>query len=542
MREPGRFTLSRLRASGGNGGGGLPFVSLSLSPEASVGEMSPVGAVVASIATDATSLVLGGTDAGLLAISGTNVVTTTSLVGKTVLDFAVIGFRDTYEARARSAFIPVVPPPDQLDARVTPNPLVAGQAFTVTFTAPPDDVVSNVTLSGTGVTRTGTAPTDDTINVSIGATLSGYTSFSGVFDVLPAPAALVREGNFATITGATEPVSITVSLPDDPTSPLNGAHTGPAASQTGAPVWIAGPWLTVDGPDLVLDPGTLYIQDARLASVDWDWPDLTSGPRWPYRPEDEGTTFPLTLNAVDDLGREASVTVSVAIPAQPLAAGITDLGFFMGTNTADVTSKDIAIDLGAADATKTMIVAVEWGPETLENVSKAVSSVKIVKDAVEYLGTFRKSQTIYLKGRKIELWEIPCAVGGAATLRIGGTSTTFPGAAYVLAGKNVGFITTSTANNLGNSVSMTAGAQFGSTRTTVVGDHVLFFAIADQINATGLFTPSANLTEAYDQTIRSEHQLLIAKGTATTTSTTSGATPTASGLAAFIHAIYRNNP
>ena len=437
-----------------------------------------------------------------------------------------------------------ISPLPQITGVVSPNPIRPGEAFTLNFDPIPDTatmmtVPGGVTtaLSGTGQQRSGTAPQSGSIEID--AAKVDHAPFEATYEVVPYPAALSREDNLAVITGATEPTSITISLPDDPASPLNGTHTGPAASQTGAPVWIAGPWLTVDGPDLVLDPGTLYIQDARIASVDWAWPDLTTGLRWPHRPEDAGTTFPLTLNAVDDLGRETSVTVSVAIPASTLAGGITPLGLFSGTNTASATSKDIVVDIGPADPQKTLIVAVIWGPEPAGGASPDQTSLKIIKDGVEYLGTERNAQSIDVSNRRIELWTIPCSVGGAATLRIGGQATEYPGHAHILAGKNVAFVSATGTRGV-----LTAGTQTTFTPATSAGDHVLFFAIADVINAAGLFDTMINgSSEIYDQAIATEPQLLVLSKTAGTgTSTQIGAVPNASGNQAKIAAVFRSNP
>lgn len=86
-------------------------------------------------------------------------------------------------SRSNTITIAAVP---AIEAEITPNPLVAGQQASITFNVAPDSVTGSVALTGSGLTRSFIAPSDDTVNVTIGASKSGYTAFSGVFNVLPA--------------------------------------------------------------------------------------------------------------------------------------------------------------------------------------------------------------------------------------------------------------------------------------------------------------------------------------------------------------------
>ncbi|TBN53151.1 hypothetical protein EYF88_02860 [Paracoccus sediminis] len=63
--------------------------------------------MAATISTDATALTLGGDDAGLVQISGDQIVTTAALTGRTELSFTVTGTRSGYTARARTASVSV---------------------------------------------------------------------------------------------------------------------------------------------------------------------------------------------------------------------------------------------------------------------------------------------------------------------------------------------------------------------------------------------------------------------------------------------------
>ena len=100
-------------------------------------------------------------------------------------------------AVSTSNTITIAPAPGIDLVSLTPNPMVAGQPFTIVFntTLAANEVTSSVTLSGTGDTRTGTAPADDTVNVSISATKTGWRPFSQAFDVqAPASQIVVLNG------------------------------------------------------------------------------------------------------------------------------------------------------------------------------------------------------------------------------------------------------------------------------------------------------------------------------------------------------------
>lgn len=87
--------------------GPLPQVALAVTPAAGVAQDAAIGSTVATITTDATSTTLGGTDASLLQISGTNVVTKAALTGKTGLSFTVNGTRSGYTSRQVSVNVAV---------------------------------------------------------------------------------------------------------------------------------------------------------------------------------------------------------------------------------------------------------------------------------------------------------------------------------------------------------------------------------------------------------------------------------------------------
>lgn len=124
MRKPGRFSSSRIKGGGAGGGGpALPRVTLSVTPESGITYTAPNGTVVATITTDATTLALGGTDAGILNITGMNVVTTVSLADRSSLNFTVLGARVGYSGRTVSLTVPVEgpPPPDPSNPSLTPT-------------------------------------------------------------------------------------------------------------------------------------------------------------------------------------------------------------------------------------------------------------------------------------------------------------------------------------------------------------------------------------------------------------------------------------
>lgn len=423
------------------------------------------------------------------------------------------------------------------EATVTFNIAVAADKLSIT-----QDGASLQPVAGTLANSWKFTPKTSSI-VVISANEAGYASYNKSLEVQPPDPIHQEQGNISVISHATAPTEFSVSTPDITTDTLDGNYTAPAPSQSGAPAWASGPTLTRDNGDLVLDPGILVAQDAELVSVSWNWPDGSTGLRMPEAGY-EGTTVSVPVTAVDSLGREATAEVSIAIPASTLEPGLTDLGFFVGTNTTSATSKNIAIDLGIADPTKLMIVATLWGPEPADGTSKDQTSLKIVKDGLEYPANPKRKAVTTLNSRRMTLWDIPCPVGGAATLVVGGQATTYPGKAYVFAGKNVSFVAGSDTNKLGTSFNATGGtSQVGSDRTTVAGDEAVLFVMANTIDAAGLFTPVAGLTEIHDEPAgATEPQLFVGRQTATGTSTTSRATPSVNCEVAFIHSIYRNNP
>lgn len=88
-------------------------VTLTVTPAADLREDAPVGSLVATIATDATTLAVGGADAAALMADGLDIVTATSLAGRSSLDFTVRGSAAGKSDTTVSVTVPVAEVPDE---------------------------------------------------------------------------------------------------------------------------------------------------------------------------------------------------------------------------------------------------------------------------------------------------------------------------------------------------------------------------------------------------------------------------------------------
>lgn len=168
-----------------------PPVSLTITPVSSLPEDAAVGTVVASIETDATSLVLDGTHAGLLAIDGDEIVTTAPLTDLEALEFTVKGTRASYAETTTNVSVAVeavdvVDPPDPPTLTADITTLTAGEEFEIAFIAEPDRVTGNTTLiqsDADPLRYNGVAPADGFL--AIRAEKTGWTDFDNSWTYAP---------------------------------------------------------------------------------------------------------------------------------------------------------------------------------------------------------------------------------------------------------------------------------------------------------------------------------------------------------------------
>ncbi|WP_347137539.1 fibronectin type III domain-containing protein [Paracoccus sp. SSK6] len=203
-----------------------------------------------------------------------------------------------------------------LQATISPNPLVAGQPASITFSEAPDTVTGSVTFSGTGATRTFTAPSDDTADVAVSAKLAGYQDFLRSYDVQPAPAAFAQaSGNLMSFTGATEPISYTSLTPDE----WDGAYTVPVDLDNG-PRAVIPPRLygtPAVGERLFLDLGLIASLGTAEPDAAWEWPDGSTAESYVVRAEDGGTSIGLEVTYSDSRGVREISTNALAVPEAP---------------------------------------------------------------------------------------------------------------------------------------------------------------------------------------------------------------------------------
>lgn len=243
-------------------------------------------------------------------------------------------------AVSTSNTITIAPAPGIEVVSLTPNPMVAGQSFTIVFntTLAAGEVTSSVTLSGTGETRTGTAPVDDTVNVSISATKSGWRPFSQAFDVAPPPPDIVatagRRIAFTKVDETTAPFQVTTN-----TAPYAGTRTLTPASLADGPAFHVNPTQTGNaavGAVQTADPGVIAtLDDADAVTIAYRWLRGSTaiagatGLTYTIAEADRGATVRFEVTATDSRGPRVFTTTGAAIPAnmQPDAptAAMTDI-------------------------------------------------------------------------------------------------------------------------------------------------------------------------------------------------------------------------
>lgn len=234
-------------------------------------------------------------------------------------------------AVSTSNTITIAPAPGIEVVSLTPNPMVAGQSFTIVFNTDlaSNEVTSSVTLSGTGDTRTGTAPADDTVNVSISATKSGWRPFSEAFDVAPPPPTMVLDGptntlQFPGITAASEPFPLVLAGADLPANYV-GTFTVTPADMADGPDNVITPTQTgtgTVGEDVTLDPGLwVNLESAGNAILSWTLfagaTEITgiNGDTYTVQAGDAGKSLTWHVTCEDANGERTIITNAIAVPA-----------------------------------------------------------------------------------------------------------------------------------------------------------------------------------------------------------------------------------
>lgn len=224
-----------------------PQVTLTITPASSVPEDAPGGTVVASIETDATALILGGPNAGLLAIEPDEddedylVVTIAPLTDLKVLEFTIKGTRANYSETTKNVSVEV-----QAAASPANRPAVSTAIPAQNLTVGADgrlDLTGHITdpdgddldFDYSGGLPTGVVWNDQTQRfVVTGATLVAGEAVSGMLRGTD------PDGEYDE-----RPVNWVVSLPVDDTAPVLSEasfdDTTAAATFTttkgGTPVW-----------------------------------------------------------------------------------------------------------------------------------------------------------------------------------------------------------------------------------------------------------------------------------------------------------------
>ena len=165
MLEPGRFTSSRF---GGRSGGGdtLPRLTVSTSPDPIVEDQEVT--LTFNQEPDTVAVTLNG---GAVSVAGSGLTRTltpndagTLNIQATKADYQPVNANRTVEAAAPT-----------ISMTSSPDPIVANEPFTLTFTPAVDSADSSVPLTGSGTTWTGTAPASGPMAIT--ATKAGYQPF-----------------------------------------------------------------------------------------------------------------------------------------------------------------------------------------------------------------------------------------------------------------------------------------------------------------------------------------------------------------------------
>lgn len=452
-------------------------------------------------------------------------------------EFKAIGYSDPFTLTAQEALLAV-------DMDLKP----VGQQSSITFNGSIEAKDLSVTQGGTALTTTRVGNSDEwtfvlvnTQPVSISATKVGYSPYSVVIEnVEPAePVIFATANNTAEISNATE---TTVSFPMIITAPpeMAGTLTLNPADGTSGPVVELQPAISGTGgvgQTLTLVHGGIYGTHEETVSLDVGWPDGSDGNTYIVRPEDAGTSVYYAGDVFDTRGSTPVQSNGIAIPASvALAAGVTPIGLFSGTNTTNVTSKDITVNLGPADPNKVILAVVIGGPGAPGGTAADLMSAKLIVDGVEYAGTGHVGEYIGSTKRRLRAFSIPCPVGGQAVLRVGTQQTAWPLQAYVLAGKDLTVV-----DNVSLRIARTALQALSLQRNTQPGDHIISAMIANVPKEGGLFTPIAGINEIMDTPVASEFQMFIGTRVAAagTTTTSAGAAPSEAADCAAIMIVMR---
>ena len=283
-----------------------PQVSMSVAPAVGITQSSPTGTTVATIASDGTSFSLGGTDAGLLQISGNNILTTTSLSGRTGLSFSVTGSRSGYSSRTINTTVPV-----GSSSVITPTiAAIENQTMTVgdvnrtiplTVTNAASISISpanqGVSISGTSLILNADVPRNATYTVTVTSSTghSATRSFSFIAStsaIIPTIAAIQNQTMTVGDANRTVPLNVTntASLSISPSgqgitisgnnliisaaTARNASYTVTATSSTGHTASRSFQ-LVVTAAGYVLDPGVEGLQMMNTYSIDvnrtWNW-------------------------------------------------------------------------------------------------------------------------------------------------------------------------------------------------------------------------------------------------------------------------------
>lgn len=232
----------------------------------------------------------------------------------------VLRARDPGNLEAEAPVTWAVAAQPTLQATITPNPLVAGQSFTITFNATPDEVTSSVTLTGTGNTRSGTAPASGI--VTIGAAKADYTAYSATFEVSPAlPDLIVTPSSIfaiANVDAASEPETLALASPTAPAE-MMGEWQIDFAPLASGPVLLRDPYITgtpVVGQTMTLHlPPPLSLIGGSEPTFDWSWPDGAKGKTYVNRAEDAGVPYDVDVTLSDGNGQRTYTTNAVSVPA-----------------------------------------------------------------------------------------------------------------------------------------------------------------------------------------------------------------------------------
>ncbi|MGN7870959.1 hypothetical protein [Paracoccus sp. 22332] len=433
----------------------------------------------------------------------------------------------------------------RIAAIVSPNPIVAGQPFTVVFDVVPD-TVTPAGLTGTGSIRSGVGPAG-VDRLTIRATADGREPLEFEVDVeQPEATLIVSPENILRIDGGTGPTPLTISAPDryagEYAPGAADLETGPQPladivlrTVSGAPAAV--------GQSLVLDLGPWESQhpQVQITSIRYRAGDTILGTASTLAITSAlaGQSIVADYALSDASGVTEGTTPAVAVPGTVLAVGATRVGFYDqvrvgATNTQRLTD----IDLGPADPAKRMVLFVSTRGDFTPTFAVIAGGVEYPLEEVTRTGPQSNSATGYLLEANIP-------AGGAAVLRATYTANTSPGLGVeVFALK--GMARQTLVSNL--RVAMTAGTPVSVQVATQANDFCLLFLVSVPTAAGGIIDATAGVTEVIDRTLAtgaglSPWQLWIGAATEATGSATRtlSATPTVSGNAGRLAAVYRRS-